>query len=142
MKSLTQSQSLSSMTTFQSRCLSFLDIAAKLFRYKYGINYITNLKKKEAEANIICDALLQKLKEGWNPNVPDVVNNFSSLTFSEAIDFAIEKKKPNLEKKTLCGYKSTVKFIKEALKAINMTKLLVADTKRIHIKLIIEKTKE
>ena len=120
----------------------FFRYSGKLFRYKYGINYITNLKKREAEANIICDALLQKLKEGWNPNVPDVVNNFSSLTFSEALDFAIEKKTPNLGIKTLCGYKSTVKFIKEALKATNMTKLLVADTKRIHIKLIIEKTKE
>jgi len=120
----------------------FFRYSGKLFRYKYGINYITNLKKREAEANIICDALLQKLKEGWNPNVPDVVNNFSCLTFSEALDFAIEKKTPNLGSKTLCGYKSTVKFIKEALKATNMTKLLVADTKRIHIKLIIEKTKE
>ncbi|MCC9066272.1 tyrosine-type recombinase/integrase [Flavobacterium piscisymbiosum] len=120
----------------------FFRYSGKLFRYKYGINYIANLKKREAEANIICDALLQKLKEGWNPNVPDVVNNFSSLTFSEALDFAIEKKTPNLGSKTLCGYKSTVKFIKEALKATNMTKLLVADTKRIHIKLIIEKTKE
>ena len=120
----------------------FFRYSGKLFRYKYGINYITNLKKREAEANIICDALLQKLKEGWNPNIPDVVNNFSSLTFSEALDFAIEKKTPNLGSKTLCDYKSTVKFIKEALKATNMTKLLVADTKRIHIKLIIEKTKE
>lgn len=120
----------------------FFRYSGKLFRYKYGINYITNLKKREAEANIICDALLQKLKEGWNPNVPDVVNNFSSLTFSEALDFAIEKKTPNLGSKTLCGYKSTVKFIKEALKATNMTKLHVADTKRIHIKLIIEKTKD
>lgn len=120
----------------------FFRYSGKLFRYKYGINYITNLKKREAEANIICDALLQKLKEGWNPNVPDVVNNFSSLTFSEALDFAIEKKTPNLGSKTLCGYKSTVKFIKEALKGTNMTKLLVADTKRIYIKLIIEKTKE
>lgn len=116
--------------------------SGKLFRYKYGINYITNLKKREAEANLLRDALLQKLKEGWNPNIPDVVNTFSNLTFSEALDFAIEKKTSQLGTKTLCGYKSTVKFIKEALKATKMENLLITETKGIHIKLIIEKTKE
>jgi integrase len=114
----------------------------KLFRYKFGINYINNYKKRLVEAESIRDALHQKLKEGWNPNVPDVVNMYNNLTFKEALDFAIEKKTLQLGSKTLCGYKSTVKFVKEALKATNMNNLLIGETKRIHIKLILEKTKE
>ncbi|MBF4484447.1 tyrosine-type recombinase/integrase [Flavobacterium sp. CSZ] len=114
----------------------------KLFRYKFGINYINNYKKRLVEAESIRDALHQKLKESWNPNIPDLINTYNNMLFSEALDFSIEKKTPNLGSKTLCGYKSTSKFIKEALKATNMDNLLIAETKRIHIKLIIEKTKE
>lgn len=114
----------------------------KLFRYKFGINYINDYKKRLIEANSIRDVLHQKLKEGWNPNIPDIVNTFSNLTFSEALDFAIEKKTSQLGSKTLRGYKSTVKFIKEALKVTKMDNLLIAETKRIHIKLLIEKTKK
>lgn len=114
----------------------------KLFRYKFGINYINNYKKRLIEANSIKDVLHEKLKNGWNPNVPDIVSTFNNMTFSEALDFAIEKKTPQLGKKTLCGYKSTVKFIKAALKTTNTKNLLITETKRIHIKLIIEKTME
>ncbi|QGK72859.1 tyrosine-type recombinase/integrase [Flavobacterium sp. SLB02] len=114
----------------------------KLFRYKFGINYINSYKKRLVEAESIRDALHQKLKESWNPNIPDLINTYNNMLFSEALDFSIEKKTPNLGSKTLCSYKSTSKFIKEALKATNMDNLLIAETKRIHIKLIIEKTKE
>ncbi|WP_295093824.1 tyrosine-type recombinase/integrase [uncultured Flavobacterium sp.] len=114
----------------------------KLFRYKFGINYINNYKKRLIEANSIRDVLHDKLKNGWNPNIPDVVNNFKSMTFSEALDFALEKKSAHLGKKTFCGYESTVKFIKNALPSSNMKNLLICDTKRAHIKLLLEKTKE
>ncbi|MFH6966495.1 tyrosine-type recombinase/integrase [Flavobacterium sp. FlaQc-28] len=113
---------------------------SKLFRYKFGINYINNYKKRLIEANSIRDVLHDKLKNGWNPNVPDIVNTFSSMTFSEALDFAIEKKRPHIGKKTMCGYESTVKFIKNALTPTNTKNLLIVETKRIHIKLILEKT--
>ncbi|OXB01761.1 hypothetical protein B0A75_04785 [Flavobacterium oncorhynchi] len=114
----------------------------KLFRYKFGINYINNYKKRLIEANSIRDVLHDKLRNGWNPNIPDVVNNFKSMTFSEALDFALEKKAAYLEKKTFCGYESTVKFIKNALPSTNLKNLLICDTKRAHIKLLIEKTME
>ena len=114
----------------------------KLFRYKFGINYISNYKKRLIEANSIRDVLHEKLKNGWNPNIPDLVSSFNNMTFSEALDFAIDKKSSQLGKKTLCGYKSTVKFIKESLPATNTKNLLITDTKRVHIKLIIEKTME
>lgn len=114
----------------------------KLFRYKFGINYINNYKKRLVEAESIRDALHQKLKEDWNPNIPDVINTYNNMLFSEALDFSIEKKTSIIGEKTLCGYKSTVKFIKEAINATKMSSLLITETKRIHIKLLLEKTKE
>lgn len=112
-----------------------------LFRFKYGINYIDNYKKREAEANLLRDALHQKLKEGWNPQIPDVISQQSDLSLIDALDFAIEKKTPNIGTKTLSGYNGTIKFIKAAVKAIDMDHLPIVDTKRAHIKLIMEKAK-
>lgn len=114
----------------------------KLFRYKFGINYINNYKKRLIEANSLRDVLHEKLRSGWNPNIPDIVSTFSNMTFSEALDFSIEKKTLTLGSKTLCGYKSTVKFIKNALVPTNTKNLLISETKRVHVKLILEKTQQ
>jgi integrase len=114
----------------------------KLYRYKYGINYITNLKKREIEANLLRDALLEKLKDGWNPNVPDLISAQSNFTLSEALDFSLEKKKLTLADKTKIDYSCTVKFSKEAIKTLQLNNLPIVVTKRIHIKLILEKIKE
>lgn len=113
-----------------------------LFRYKYGINYINNYKKREVEANLLRDALYQKLKEGWNPQVPDPIQQQSNLTFIEALDFALEKKTPNIGKKTISGYKGTINFIKTSTALVSLNKLPIVETKRAHIKLIMEKAKE
>lgn len=64
----------------------------KLFRFKFGINYIQNYRERLSEANALKDALHQKLKEGWNPNLVDPVPEQNNLKFTEALDFAIEKK--------------------------------------------------
>lgn len=113
-----------------------------LFRFKYGINYIDNYKKREAEANLLRDALHEKLKEGWNPQIPDVISQQSQLSFINALDFAIEKKTANICPKTLSGYNGTIRFIKEAVNEIQMNHLHIVDTKRAHIKLIMEKAKQ
>jgi integrase len=113
-----------------------------LFRFKYGINYIDNYKKREIEANLLRDALHQKLKEGWNPQIPDVITAQSNLTLIDALSFAIDKKKSSIGVKTLSGYSGTIKFVKDAVKALDMSQLPIVDTKRVHIKLIMEKAKE
>lgn len=113
-----------------------------LFRYKYGINYITDLKKREKEANLLRDALHQKLKEGWDPTLPEVIQEQTNLSFAEALDFAMEKKKPNLGCKTISGYNGTVRFMKAAIEKLDFGNLPITDVKRIHIKLLVEKAKE
>jgi integrase len=113
-----------------------------LFRYKYGINYITDLKKREKEANLLRDALHEKLKEGWNPTIPDVIQEQTDLTIGKALDFAMEKKSPNLGSKTISGYNGTIKFVKEAIKKLEFESLPITEVKRVHIRLIIDKAKE
>lgn len=113
-----------------------------LFRYKYGINYITDLKKREKEANLLRDALHQKLKEGWDPTLPEVIQEQTNLSFSEALDFAMEKKSPNLGSKTISGYNGTIRFMKTAIEKLDFVNLPITDVKRIHIKLLVEKAKE
>lgn len=114
----------------------------KLQRYKLGINYIKNLKERDKEAKALCDALLERLKIGWNPLVPDVVSEFADMTLFASLDFALAKKKENLAAKTYSGYKGSVEFIKTAILALELQCLRIKDTKRVHIKTILEKIKQ
>jgi integrase len=120
----------------------FFRYDGKLIRKKYGINYIDNYKKRELEANSLRDALYKKLKDGWNPLIIESESLPLDLSLIDALDFAIEKKTPKISSKTLSGYNGTIKFIKTAVNAINLNNLQIIDTKRVHIKLIIEKAKE
>lgn len=113
----------------------------ELFRYKYGINYIHDLKEREKEAGLICEALLIKLKSGWNPNVPDIEAYNSNMTIIEALDFAMEKKKGKIAEKSFSGYTTTVSFFKEAAQELNLIHLPIIDVKRVHVKTIFEKVK-
>lgn len=114
----------------------------KLFRFKYGINYITNYKQRELEANALRDALHQKLKEGWNPLIPDLETEDKSMTLSEALDFALEKKKLNISTKTYSGYKGSVNFYKEAINSLCLNHLVITDTKRLHLRKVAEKAQK
>jgi len=114
----------------------------KLFRYKFGINYIDNYKKRLIEAEAIQAALLKKLNENWNPNIPDIENEVNNYTLTEALDFALEKKKSALAKKSIADYSCTLNFIKTAISDLNLDDILISDVKRLHIKLILDRIKE
>lgn len=113
-------------------------------RKKYGINYIKDLKKRQAEAELICQGLHLKLKKDWNPLVPDFEENLgSTLTIGQALDFSIEKKaENNVSKSTIDDYKLTVKWAKSAIKKLNIGNLMICDVKRIHVKSIMGQIKK
>lgn len=113
----------------------------QLFRFKFGINYIKNYNKRLAEANALKDALHLKLKNGWNPLVPETFAFGSEMTLLQALDFALEKKKDTLAPKTYLGHRGSVEFVKTAIEALNLNYLPVVDTKRVHVKTILEKIK-
>jgi integrase len=109
--------------------------------FKKGINYIKNYNKRLLEANALKDALHDKLKKGWNPLIPDAYDTSSEMTLLQALDFALEKKKDALAPKTYLGYRGSIDFVKTAIDTLSLNYLPVVDTKRIHVKTILEKVK-
>lgn len=109
--------------------------------FKKGINYIKNYDKRLVQANELADALHDKLKRDWNPLIDDIYNESCEMTLIESLAFALEKKKENLAPKTYLGYRGSIDFIKKAIISLNLNYLPVVDTKRIHIKTILEKVK-
>lgn len=114
----------------------------KKIHFKKGINYIKNYNKRLSEANDLRDALYDKLKKGWNPLIPDEFDTSSEMNLIEALDFALEKKKDTLAPKTYLGYRGSIEFVKTAIVALNLSYIPVADTKRVHVKTILEKIKQ
>jgi hypothetical protein len=113
----------------------------KQFRYKYGLNRIEDLIERERKFLILCEVLEKDLKAGWNPNIPEIIPTQSELTLVEALEFSLDKKKPNISPKTYSGYNGSVNFITTAINKIGLDKLKITETKRVHVKLIIEKAK-
>lgn len=113
-------------------------------RKKYGINYIKDLKKRQEEAELICQGLHLKLKKDWNPLVPDFEENLgNTLTIGQALDFSVEKKtENNISKSTIDDYKLTVKWAKTAIKKLNLGNLMICELKRIHVKTIMGQIKK
>lgn len=110
----------------------------QLKKFKKGINYITDLEKREIEAEALSAALHKKLKNGWNPNIPDIEFNIPDYTIYKALHFALEKKKPNIAPKTYLGYLGTVNFVCDAITYLGLKALPVSEIKRAYIKLIME----
>jgi integrase len=110
----------------------------QLKRYKLGLNYIHDLTKKQKEFDALAKAIHQKLKNGWNPNTPDIEFSQSDYSFFNALHFALEKKKPNISPKTYSGYLGTVNFICDASICIGIKSLPIREIKRAHIKLFME----
>lgn len=116
----------------------YFRFSGQLKRYKLGINYIHDLRKRQIEADALAKALHQKLKSGWNPNVPEIEFSQPNYTIFNALKFALEKKKPNLAPKSYSGYSGTVSFISDAIIQLGLKAMPVADVKRAHIKLFLE----
>lgn len=114
--------------------------SSKKFVFKKGINYYKTYKEREKEAHLLSQALHKKLKENWNPNVPELsYGDGRPMNIIEALDFAMEKRGPNISLNTKKHYDITVKFTKTAINSLGFQKLPISDTKRVHIKTIMEK---
>jgi integrase len=111
------------------------------FRYTWLLNKIENLKERESSYNDYIKILLDDLKKGWNPNIPDEIQMQEDMYFVEALRFALEKKKDNISKKTHSGYEGTINYIEKSVKLVGMDYLKIVDAKRAYLKLIMEKCK-
>jgi len=111
------------------------------FRDTYGLNKIEDLKVRESEYNDVCKALLIDLKNGFNPNLPQGVQLQNDMFIIEALKFSIEKKKESISKKTYSEYNTSINFIEGSVKELSLEFLKISETKRMHLKLILEKVK-
>ena len=120
----------------------FFRYNGKLHRFKEQLNRIKDLKERERLFLILRDVLHDKLKAGWNPEIPEIIKKQSDLNLIDALRFALDKKKPNISPKTYSGYNGSVNFLETAIKNIGLSNINIIDVKRVHVKLIMEKAKE
>ncbi len=83
----------------------------KQFRESNGLNKIADLKIREQEYEKLCKDILIELKSDWNPNIPDGVQLHTEMFVVEALQFALDEKKPNIAKKTYSAYYGSMNFI-------------------------------
>lgn len=115
----------------------------QLIKKRYDINRIKCLKEKLREAEELLADVKLALKQGWNPLVPTIKEaEAANYTLYQALQFAIEKKLPQLDKKTISGYEGTARFIRSAISELGLGELGIQDTKRVHIKTILETVKK
>lgn len=111
----------------------------KVVKQTGDINRIPNDKLRERAGNALAGMLHEKLKNGWNPFVPDITHTVcDTFTLYQALEFAMEKKKAVIADKTYKDYSCTLRFAKKAISELHLNYLMIADTKRAHIKLILE----
>jgi len=111
------------------------------FRETFGLNKIEDLKLREAEYKTKCGFLWDELKNGYNPNIPFGIQQQADMFIVESLRFALEKKKESIAKKTHSGYDGTINYVEKAVKLLGLDYLKIADTKRAHLKLVMEKCK-
>jgi len=111
----------------------------KLIKKRDDINRIKNLKEREIEAEAIRKYYHDRLKNDWNPLVPEIAEiSAAGYTLYQALEFALDKKKEHLVSKTYSTYAGTLRFIRTAISDNGLGNLLIQDTKRAHVRLILD----
>lgn len=93
--------------------------SSKLVRKRYyEVNNITSEQDRRIYANRIIQQLNKLLKEGYHFDVnkvppPAESEETRTYTLSDAVDYALEIKKPSIRSASYPSYKSTVKLFKK-----------------------------
>lgn len=131
----------------------------KPVQVRLGINYVRTVVDREAEGKAVLKIVERCLKDGWNPqdeNIEtylkrqneatepepaphdDLLIDYSTMTFNEALTHALAEKKKALKKRSIPEYKSIHKFATHAAKIIGLDKFKIGDVKKVHIKKLLE----
>lgn len=117
--------------------------AGKIFKFCKDINQnFKTYRQRQIAGEALAAALHENLKRGWNPFVPDLTHEFEGMTFYQALEFAMEKKKDNLAIGTYRDYMGTIRFVKTAISDLGLNYLEISEAKRAHIKTILEHIKK
>jgi len=112
-----------------------------LRKYREGINRIKNLKERKKEAEALREVRTDWLKKGWNPIIdPEFkarkiaqTNDVQQMCFCEAMDFAFEKKRPDLAKKSIQDYRNVLNIVKTKAIETGLSFVNVKQVTRLHI---------
>lgn len=116
-------------------------------RFKRGINSL-KIKERKSQAEAVADVLWEGLQNGWNPLIQKypsfkkVEEDLVKLTFSTALDFALNIKKEFLSKWSFYDYRGCVRFMKKAAGTCSLLNTLIRDVKRKDIRMIVATAKE
>jgi integrase/recombinase XerD len=115
----------------------------------WELNSIPSFKERLAESKIIVHELELRLKKGWNPVTNAYPNktakeleleNLKNMSFSDALDFAFEKRKKNWSHKTKQDYTSVIRYFK--IVGYSYLDKRIREFKKIDFKIILEETIE
>jgi len=109
----------------------------------YGLNSYKTFKERMFQAESLCEALKLKLDSGWNPienTYEKGIHEAKFMLISEALYFALEKKKSKISECTFKNYKSTLDLINPSIMA-KFSYFKITEITRKHILEILEDTK-
>lgn len=125
-----------------------LNSPRRQFRYSDGINEEKSIRLRKQDAEACAETLWEALQNGWNPlekKFPAFqkhLDEFTTYTFSAALDFSLKKKKEVLSKYSFYDYEGCARFMKKAAKECGMDGQLITSFKRKDIRLIVATAKE
>ncbi len=110
-------------------------------KLREGINRIKDLKKRKQEAEGLRDARTAWLKLGWNPIIdPEfkarnvtATTDIHQMAFCEALDFAFEKKKPDLAKSSIKDYRNVLAIVKSKAIKTGLSFVPIKNVTRLHL---------
>jgi integrase len=114
-------------------------------KIRKGINRF-ELKERKKEAEGLRDATELKLKLGWNPVIDPEFKarnvlkgeDLGQMNFNDAMDFALEKKRKELAKKSFVDYRNILTIVKEYATKTGFGFMPVREMKRLHIITLLE----
>ena len=122
-----------------ARWYVYFSVNGKQKRLTGDLNRIKNLRERQIAANILIKELKEKIASGWLSDNQVTKNNY---TLIDALNFGLDKKKEFIAKKTFHDYSNALVFVHQAIKDIRLEHLYIKDTRRLHVKLIMERMKK
>lgn len=122
-----------------ARWYVYFSVNGKQKRYTGDLNRIKNLKERQTAANAFIKELKSEIASGWLSDTQITETNY---TLIDALNFSLEKKKEFISTKTFHDYKNSLSFVLPAIKSVRLEHLYIKDTRRVHVKLILEQVKK
>jgi integrase len=106
------------------------------------INYGRTVDERRKLARKVIAVWKEKLKKNYDPFIPlqTEAEQLSSMTFRQALEFALKECKPAVASKTYLGYALTVKYFITVADEINNSS--IDSIKKLHIKLLLKRAQE